>query len=161
ATRIKSDITALQQASTNSAHSIAILQTADGGASNISDILQRMKSLASQSASGTVTDNERAYIDAEFQELIQEIDGIATGTRCNGVSLLDGSSDFASGITVMVGSTSSDTITLSIDDLSTTTLAVGSSAVDSQANANTALGALDTAIDTVSAARANIGAIMS
>jgi flagellin len=162
ATRIKSDITALQQAATNSAHSIAILQTADGGASNISDILQRMKALASQSASGTVTDNERAYIDAEFQELIDEIDGIATGTRFNGDSLLDGTSAFAgAGITVMVGSTSTDTINLSIDDLDATALAVNASAVDTQTNANTALTALDAAIDLVSEARANIGAVMS
>ena len=161
ATRIKSDVTALQQASTNSAHSIAILQTADGGASNISDILQRMKALASQSASGTVTDNERVYIDAEFQELIDEVDGIAVGTRFNGDSLLDGTSPFAAGITVMVGSTSTDTINLSIDDLDATALAVNASAVDTQTNANTALTALDAAIDLVSEARANIGAVMS
>lgn len=94
-TKISSDVTALEQASTNASHGISILQTADGGAANVSDILERMKTLASQSASGTVTDTERAYIQAEFEELQDEIDAISTSTRYNGQSLLDGTSDFA------------------------------------------------------------------
>ena len=60
ATKISSDVAALEQASTNSSHGISVLQTADGGASNIADIVERMKVLASQSASGTVTGPERA-----------------------------------------------------------------------------------------------------
>lgn len=95
ATKISSDVAALEQASTNSSHGISVLQTADGGAANVSDILERMKTLASQSASGTVTDTERAYIQAEFEQLQEEIDGIAESTRYNGQSLLDGSSDFS------------------------------------------------------------------
>jgi flagellin len=121
-TRISSDVTALTQAATNASHGISVLQTADGGASNISDILQRMKSLASQSSSGTVTDTERVYIDAEFQSLVEEVDGIASSVRYNGESLLDGTSDFATGVSVMVGSDSSDTITLTLSDLSASTL---------------------------------------
>ncbi len=122
-TRISSDVTALTQAATNASHGTAILQTADGGASNISDILQRMKALASQSSSGTVTDTERAYIQAEFSNLIEEIDGISTGTRYNAQSLLDGSSAFAgTGITVMVGSSSTDTITVTIATLTSNSL---------------------------------------
>ncbi|MEI2384806.1 flagellin [Breoghania sp. JC706] len=94
-TKISSDVSALEQASTNASHGISILQTADGGAANISDILERMKTLASQSASGTVTDTERTYIEAEFDQLVDEIDGISTSTRYNGQSLLDGTSDFS------------------------------------------------------------------
>ncbi len=88
ATRIQSDVSTLEQASTNASHSISILQTADGGAARISDILERMKTLSSQSASGTVTDTERAYIQAEFSQLQEEIDGISESTRYNGDSLL-------------------------------------------------------------------------
>ena len=94
-TKIGTDVAALEQASTNASHAVSVLSTADGGASNISDIVERMKTLASQSASGTVTDTERAYIQAEFEELQDEIDGICESTRYNGQSLLDGSSDFA------------------------------------------------------------------
>nr|WP_319483321.1 flagellin [uncultured Cohaesibacter sp.] len=94
-TKIGTDVAALEQASTNASHAVSVLSTADGGASNISDIVERMKTLASESASGTVTDTERAYIQAEFEELQDEIDGICESTRYNGQSLLDGSSDFS------------------------------------------------------------------
>ena len=94
-TKIGTDVAALEQASTNASHGISVLQTADGGASNIADIVERMKTLASQSASGTVTNKERTYIQAEFSQLKDEIGGITESTRYNGQSLLDGSSDFS------------------------------------------------------------------
>ena len=161
-TRISSDVTALTQAATNASHGTSILQTADGGASNISDMLQRMKALASQSASGTVTDSERTYIQAEFAQLVEEIDGIAQSTRYNGESLLDGTSDFSTGMVVVVGSNAtSDTITVTIDSLTSTALGVNASDISTQAGATTAITALDSAIDAVSSARANIGALES
>lgn len=146
-TRISSDVTALTQAATNASHGISVLQTADGGASNISDILQRMKSLASQAASGTVTDTERTYIDAEFSQLIDEVDGIATGTRYNGESLLDGSSTQynSTGVAVMVGSSADDTITLSLASLDSTTLGLtsGSSATSAESITGTEITSID------------------
>jgi flagellin len=157
-TRISSDVTTLQQAATNASQATAILQTADGGASNISDILARMKSLASESASGTTTDSSRAYIQSEFSQLNSEIDSIATGTRYSSQSLLDGSSVFSSGVSVLVGSDGSDTIDIKLTSLTASSLAVTSLDVSTQSGATSALDALDTAIDTVSAARASIGA---
>lgn len=157
-TRIQSDVSVLEQAATNSSHAVSVLQTADGGASNISDILTQMKSLASEAASGTESDSDRAYINDEFQQLTSEIDSIATGTRYNDQSLLDGTSAFASGVSVMVGSSASDTITVTLSNLSSSSLGVSSLDVSSQSDANVALTALDSAIDTVSAARAEIGA---
>jgi flagellin len=133
-TRIQSDVTALEQAATNASHGISVLQTADGGASNISDILQRMKALASESASGTVTDNERTYINAEFSQLIDEVDGTATSTRYNGQSLLDGTSSFASGVTVMVGSDATDTITVQLSTLTASSLGLTSTTDTSPAD---------------------------
>jgi flagellin len=157
-TRISSDISTLQQAATNASQATSILQTADGGASNISDILTRMKSLASESASGTVTDSSRAYINDEFSQLSQEIDSIATGTAYSSQSLLNGTSAFASGVSVLVGANSSDTVTVTIASLTTTALGIGSLNVTTQSGATSALDTLDTALNTVSAARANIGA---
>ena len=158
-TRISSDVTTLQQAATNASQATSILQTADGGASNISDILARMKSLASESASGTVTDSSRLYINSEFSQLTSEIDSIASGTRYSGSSLLDGTSAFSSGVSVLVGSSATDTITITLSSLTSTSL-LGATALDvsTQAGANTALTTLDAAIDKVSAARADIGA---
>jgi len=157
-TRISSDVTTLQQAATNASQATSILQTADGGASNISDILARMKSLASESASGTTTDSSRAYINSEFTQLSSEIDSIASGTRYSNQSLLDGTSVFASGVTVLVGSSSTDTISVTLTSLKSSALGVSTLNVTTQTNANAALTALDSAIDTVSAARASIGA---
>ncbi|MFD2184262.1 flagellin [Rhodoplanes azumiensis] len=163
-TKIKSDIAALDQASTNASHAIAVLQIADGAASNISDILQRMKALASESSSSTMGDTERTYIDAEYQALLEEIDGIAGSTRYNGLSLLDSdaTATFTSG-NVMVGSSSSDTIALTMVDLTTNGLLSGltGTAVTDTTTAAAALTALDAAINTVSNARAGFGAAMS
>jgi len=161
ATKITSDITSLQQAATNSSQAVSVLQTADGGASSISDILTRMKALASQSSSGTVTDTERTYLNDEFSQLVDEIDGAATSTRFNGASLLDGTSTFSSGVAVLVGSDSADTITLSLDNLSSSSLGVSSLDVSTQSAASTALDTIDTAISSVSSARAKIGAMES
>ena len=159
-TRISSDITTLQQAATNASQATSILQTADGGASNISDILARMKSLASESASGTVTTSSRAYINSEFTQLTSEIDSIATGTRYSGTALLDGVSSYStgSGVSVLVGSSSTDTIMIALTSLTSTALGVNALDVSTQTGANAALNTLDSAIDKVSAARADIGA---
>lgn len=160
--RLQSDVTVLKQASTNASHGASVLQTADGGAARISDILQRMKTLASQSLSGAVTDDERAYIDSEFQELISEIDSIATGTRFNGEALLDGTTDFATGVDFLLGTdAATDSLTVTINDIDATALGVNASTVDTQANADTAAAAIDAAIDLVLTARASIGAQMS
>lgn len=161
-TRVQSDVATLEQAATNATNAIAVLQTADGGASNISDILQRMKVLATESASGTVTDTERAYVDEEFQALTTQIDTIASGTRFNSESLLSKDNMFSGGVSVMVGSSSSDTINITLTALDTETLGVDASTlsggVTTQSDANVALAALDDAISTVSNARASIGA---
>lgn len=162
-TRIQSDVTTLSQAATNASQGIAILQAADGGMARIGDILQRMKALATQSNSGSVTDDERTYIDAEFQQLIEEVDGIAKGTRYNGESLLDGTSDYVTGtgIDFMVGTDSTDVIKVEIDDVDATALGVAALDVTTQTTAQTALTAIDTAINAISEARANVGAVMS
>lgn len=162
ATKLSSDVSVLNQAQTNASHASSVLQTADGGASQISDILERMKELVAQSLSGAVTDDERAYIDAEFSQLIEEIDSIASGTRFNGESLLDGTGDHAAGVDYLVGTdVASDTLTVTIDDLSAATLAVDALTVATQADATTAATAIDAAIDTVASARADLGAQMS
>ena len=124
-TSISSDISTLQQAATNASQATSILQTADGGAANISNILTRMKSLASESASGTVTDSSRVYIQAEFSQLSSEIDSIASGTSYSGQNLLDGTSPFATGVNVLVGSSAADTVSVTIANLSVSSLGIG------------------------------------
>jgi flagellin len=163
-TSISSDVTALQQAATNASQATSILQTADGGASNISNILARMESLSSESASGTVTDSSRSYIQSEFSQLSSEIDSIASSTSYSGQSLLNGSSAFSAasgGVSVLVGAQATDTITITLANLGSSALGISTLSVASQSGATAALSALSTAVSSVSAARANIGALES
>lgn len=167
ATSLKSDVTVLKQASTNASNATSILQTADGTMSNIADILQRMRSLATQSLSGTVTDTERAYLQSEYTQLYTEITSISEGTRFNDESLMAGDSNWsgtsASGVNFRVGTESSDTINVKIQDTTTTGLGLttSGSSVATTATATAALTALNTAVSTLSNARADVGALMS
>ncbi|MCG8512210.1 MAG: flagellin [Rhodospirillales bacterium] len=161
-TKLQVDVATLNQAQTNAENGASILAVADGGMASISDILERMKTLATQSISGTVTDTERGYIKAEMDELASEIDSIAAGTSFNGESLLDGTSDYATGVVFMAGTESTDTLTVTIDAVDATTLAVDTLDVTTDAASRTAaITAIDAAIDTLSSARAEVGAQMS
>jgi flagellin len=68
-TKIKADVTALKQAAVNAGQASSLLQVADGGMARTADILQRMKALSVQAQSGSVTNNERAFLDEEYQAL--------------------------------------------------------------------------------------------
>ncbi|MCW2239747.1 flagellin [Azospirillum canadense] len=161
-TSLKSDITVLNQASTNASHGSSILQSADGAMSSIGDIVQRMRSLATQSLSGSVTNNERGYLDAEFQQLQDEVDGIAKGTRFNDQSLLDGTTQWnTGGVSFRVGTESTDNITVTIANVTTSGLGINTLDVTSSATAAAALTSLDTAVTSLSTARANVGALIS
>ena len=161
-TKLQTDVATLTQAQTNAANGASILSVADGGMASISDILSRMKTLATQSVSGTVTDTERAYIQAEIDELALEITSIATATSFNGESLLDGTSDYATGVVFMAGTESTDTLTVTITDVDATALAVAALDVETDAASRTAaLAAIDAAINTLATARAEVGAQMS
>ena len=126
--------------------------------------MQRLKALAAQSLSGVPTDTERGFINAEYTELLNEIDGIASTTAFNGSGLLDGSTTTQ---TYFVGTQAADTIAVDFSALSasanytSTGLAINASTVDTEANATLALPLLDTAIDRISNARANVGAFVS
>ena len=168
ASRLNSDVVALQQASVNASQGASMVQVADGGLARIGDVLSRMKALAAASLSGVPTDNERAFIDAEFQQLRQEIDGIAATTRFNGASLLDGTGTTAASF--FVGTDAADTIDVTFAALATgvtnfTVAGAGSlslaSSVADVANATSAMTEVDNAIDIISEARANAGALMS
>jgi flagellin len=169
-TRLKADVTVLTQSGINAAQGASVVQVADGGLARIGDVLQRMKALAAQSLSGVPTDTERGFIDAEYQALLEEIDDMATTTRFNGASLLDGSSAAAATADYFVGTDVNDTITVDFTNLSgitnytATALGLTASGADSVATvtaAEGAMAAIDDAIDDISEARANTGALIS
>ena len=158
-TKLRADVNALKQAQVNASHGQSVLQVADGAAQQVSDILIRMKALATQAVSGSISDTERGYLDSEFTELAAQLDDIASQTKFNGVALLDGafSADFAVGTDA-----AADVITVAItQDMSSTGLALNASSVSTIANAQAAGTAIDTAIGNVLSARATLGAQMS
>jgi flagellin len=169
-TRLSADVNVLKQASINASQGASLVQVADGGLARISDVLQRMKSLAAQSLSGVPTDAERAFIDAEYQALILEIDGIAQTTRFNGESLLDGTStQFAGPVDFFVGTDATDVIAVDFSALSgvadylsgSLNGGTGFGDVGTAADAATEMDAVDAAIAEISEARANAGALVS
>ncbi|MDX1400516.1 MAG: flagellin [Kiloniellales bacterium] len=163
--RLSADAAALQQAGTNAAQGASVLQVADGGLARISNVLERLQTLAAQSLSGVPSDNERRFIDAEFQQLLSEINGITATTSFNGTDLLDN----AGSLSFFVGTEAGDTISADLDNLNAggvntfdaSGLGLGSSSVDTVNNASAALGDISTAISTVSESRATLGALVS
>lgn len=160
ATGMTSDSQVLQQASTNLQDGTAVLNTADGAYSNISDILTQMKTLSAQAQSGSSSSTDISYINTEYQALLTEIDGIASGTTFNGTSLLSNSSSYTTtGVAFMVGTTASDTINVQLTAADTNTLGLTGTSITS-ATAGTLMGQLDTAIAAISTDRANVGAML-
>lgn len=90
-TTIGTTISTLRAVLTSTSQANSLLAVADGGLQNINDILQRQKSLAVSANSGTVSDNERAFLNQEFTNLSAEIDRIVDSTTFNGIKLIDGS----------------------------------------------------------------------
>jgi flagellin len=176
-TQLQSDVTVLSQASTNASQATSMLQSADGGLSRISDILQRMKSLATESASGNVTNAQRSNdINTEYTALYSEIDTIAQGTRYAGSSLLQnglfsgGGTSATTGtgsVTFIVGTSSTDNIAVTGSSFQVaassllTANGLTASSITTQTVAISAIDVLTTAIDTITGDRAQIGAYES
>ncbi len=163
---LKSDIRALQQASRNAADGISLVQVAEGSLDEVNNILLRLRELAEQSATETLGENEREYLNDEFQELLQEIDRIGTTAEFNGIMLLDGT---ANTLDVQVGiGTVANTSTVPIDltqIISASDLGLvsggGGSLTITGTNGDTArvaIGLVEAATGTVSEVRAGFGA---
>ena len=146
----------------NTNDGISVIQTAEGAMDSVGDILARMRELAVQSSSETLADDDRAYIQDEFEQLSEEIDRIANATQFNGTALCDGTT---TELDVQVGimNSADDRITITLNDLSAATLGVDTSAMDlsSAATAQTAIDDLDTAIGSVSSFRSDLGAVQN
>ncbi len=91
--KISSDLRGLAQAKRNSNDGISLVQTAEGAISEVSNILVRLRELSVQSASDTLGDKERSYVDFEFQQLLEEVTRISEVTEFNGRKLLNGSGE--------------------------------------------------------------------
>ena len=125
--RQTSQIRGLDQAIRNANDGVSLIQTAEGALDESTNILQRMRELSIQSANGIYSDADRATLDAEFQQLIEELDRIAETTSFNGQNLLDGT---LGDVALHIGSEADQIIDFSIQGMSTSDLGLGATSSD-------------------------------
>jgi flagellin len=157
---LKAQIRGNRQAKRNAGDAISLIQTAEGGLSEISNIIIRLRELAVQSASDTIGDSERGFTDIEFQQLKEEVDRISKSSEFNGIKLLDGSGGM---LEFQVGVNNDPTLDrLRYDGTKTDTtlgsLGLSAEAINSKEGAQLTLSRLDDALVSINGVRANLGA---
>ena len=154
AARLQTQVNGLDQATRNANDGIAMLQTFEGALSSQSDILQRMRELAIQSANGTYGTSDRTNLDAEFQQLISQITDVAANTKFNGNAYING----ANTVTLQVSDVANDVLTVTFTKSDATALTISALNITSQTNAESAVTAIDTALNAVTSSDAQLGA---
>jgi len=149
---MRADTAVLQQGARNAQDAISMLQTMDGAMGTIDDALIRMKELAEQAATGSYSSGQRVVMNAEFQEMADEIERIATSTDFNGIKMLNSASG---SISIHVGST--QTIDVDMVNMNKSTLGLDSIDILGTDSATDALDAVTDAINTKNDARAAFG----
>ncbi len=137
----------LSMALDNVSNAQNILDVAEGGYSNIMDILQTIKEKATQAADGSLSSTQRGAINDQVSALISEIDDTVSSTTFNGSSLIDGS---YSATKFQVGEQGSESLSVTLGDADSAALSVNNISLASQASANAAMSTISTAIDTIS-----------
>ncbi len=160
--RMTSQIRGINQAVRNANDGISLAQTAEGAMGEITNILQRMRELTVQSANDTNSDEDRQSLQAEVDQLIDEIDRISETTTFNGRNILDGSGGT---LTFQVGSEGGAENQITIDttslNMAAATLGVGGVSITTGFDVDAQLTAIDDAIADVDAARGTLGAVQS
>jgi flagellin len=153
--KMRAQIRGLNQGSTNAQDGISLAQTAEGALNETHAILQRMRQLGVQSANDTYLAEDRDSIKEEVNQLISELDRIATTTQFNKMNLLDGT---FSGKQLQIGANASQTMGIAIDAMKATNL---NSALTQNMKVSEKIAEIDNAIKTVSTTRGKLGAIQN
>ena len=162
--KLQAEIRGTLQAKRNAQDGISMIQVAEGGMQEISNILVRLRELSVQSSSDTLGERERQFTDLEFQALSLEVDRIAKSTQFNGRSLLDGSVDDA--LDFQIGNRNDDfNDRISFEPTKATAtldhLGVDGLSITEKSDAQENLAKIDEAIETISSNRANLGSLQS
>ncbi len=165
--KLNAQVKSLNQAIRNAQDGISVVQTAEGGMNEIHNILTRMRELAQQAATGTLSSSDRTALDNEFQDLKSEITRISDTTEFNGLTLMNGSLS-ASGVSLQVGinNTGQDRITISgstLGDIDASSIGLGGtqSSIETAANAQSMLTLVDSALAVVSTRRGTLGGVQN
>ena len=156
--KMRSQIRGLNQGSTNAQDGISLVQTTEGALTETHAMLQRLKTLAVQSANGTYSTEDRNLINKEVEQLKSEITRIASQTEFNGKQVLASNS---LSIAFQVGNKSGQEISVSMKSMGSAGLGLTSLSLSTDTKAKSALSTIDTAIKTVSEHRATLGAVQN
>jgi len=156
---LQANISALNQSSNNTSDGVGMLQTADGALSQVTTMLNRAVTLATEASNGNLSSSQQTALDNEYQSILTEIGTINTTTNYNGTAVFGATpdiyvSDGTSGGSATLASTK-------ITAIDTTTLKLNSTKLDSSSDAQTALTAITAAISTIAADRGTIGATVN
>ena len=167
---LTSQVNGLQQASQNVSDATSMVQTADSALNNVQSMLQRVSELAVQYQNGDLSTSDKSDIQGEVNQLTQEIDRQRGAVQFNGINLLDGSAGTGGAVTFQVGPSSSDTLSVSFQNIESSSN-LGTSAF-SWTQASTggtvfdlsqtgAVSAISTAINNISSLAATLGAVQN
>lgn len=163
--QLRTQISGLSMGNRNIQDGMSLINIAEGALIEVESMLQRMRELCIQAANDTLTSVERGYLTIEVDNLKSEIDRIVSGTQYNSMELLSGDDPWGTtGGVLHIGpnnESASDTILYVIDPMNTTSLGINGAAlqVDTQDHASDGINTLDTALSSVNALRADLGAM--
>jgi flagellin len=169
---LRAQVRGLAQAERNANDGISLVQTAEGALNEVSGALIRMRELAVQASTGTLGTDERKYLNNEFQDLMTEIDRIASVTEFNGTKLLNGAASTGISFQVGLNNVGDDRITASIAattgntyasklGVASTGLNLNIQSVSAASKAQNSLRVIDKAIKDISGTRGDLGAIQN
>jgi flagellin len=164
AKKMEAESRGMQMAQRNAGQGISMIQVAEGGLDESTNILTRMRELSIQSASDTVGERERGYLNLEYEQLVEEVDRISKTTTFSGTQLLTGESE--SGVMEFhVGAYAGEENKISFDAEATNAtgeaLGIDGSSILDKESAGSNLEVIDEAINQVAGFRANFGAVQS
>jgi len=154
AENLASQVRGTQVAQRNSQDGISLVQTAEGALTETTNALQRIRELSVQAANGTQSTANRTALDAEVQQLLQQIDAIALDTEFNGIRVLSAPQT----ITIQSGAFTSQWLTISVTGAKTSDLSVSQVFISSYLGAVSAISTIDEALKSVTSLRALFGA---
>ena len=161
--KMRAQITGLETAQKNAKDGISLVQTAEGALTEVHDMLNRMVELATQSANGTYDDDvDRANLQAELDQLTEEVDRIADSANFNGIKLFNGSLS-TNGITLQIGDTSEafNQLNFTLSAMKSNTLGIDAIGITNAAAAGSAIDVIKSAINFVSSVRGKLGAMQN
>ena len=154
---LRSQVRGTIVAQRNSQDGISLVQTAEGALAETTNALQRIRELAIQAANGTQSDSNRAALNAEVTQLLEQIDDIALDTEFNGIRVLS----VAQTVTLQAGAQTSQTLLVAVAGAKTNDLGVSTLQVSSYVGAVSAISTVDNALKSVSTLRSLFGAMQN